>query len=135
MHSQRPHVDYKYSLHKGPMDVSTRCSVGFKKKKKKRRRCCLVLQTAPSLDKTGRSNISYKRHHSDVTLHSGYELFLSLHRMNVKNTMVEMVLCSCILYVMIRQKKPSEKENIVCVGEVIITVAIIKRKSRQRQHA
>lgn len=93
-----------------------------------------MLQTAPSLDKTGRSNISYKRHHSDVTLHSGYEL-LSLHRMNVKNTMVEMVLCSCILYVMIRQKKPSEKENIVCVGEVIITVAIIKRKSRQRQHA
>lgn len=94
-----------------------------------------MLQTAPSLDKTGWSNISYKRHHSDVTLHSGYELFLSLHRMNVKNTMVEMVLCSCILYVMIRQKKPSEKENIVCVGEVIITVAIIKRKSRQRQHA
>lgn len=79
--------------------------------------------------KIGRSNISYKRHHSDVNLHSGYELFLSLHRMHVKNTMVEMVLCTCILYVMIRQKKKtSEKENIVCVGEVIITVAIIKWK-------
>lgn len=33
MHSQTPHVDYKYSLHKGPMDVSTRCSVDVKKKK------------------------------------------------------------------------------------------------------
>lgn len=48
--------------------------------------------------------------------------------MNVKNTMVEMVLCSCILHVMIRQKKPSEKENIVCVGEVIITVAIYHKE-------
>lgn len=35
MHSQRPHVDYKYSPHKGPMDVSTRCSVDVKKKEKK----------------------------------------------------------------------------------------------------
>lgn len=37
MHSQRPHVDYKYSPHKGPMDVSTRCSVDVKKKKKKKK--------------------------------------------------------------------------------------------------
>lgn len=117
MHSQRPHVDYKYSLHRGPMDVSTRCSVDVEKK-------------MPAV-------WCYKQplHWTKIgTLHSGYELLLSLHRMHVKNTMVEMVLCSCILYVMIRQKKKKtlEKENIVCVGEVIITVAIIKRKSRQR---
>lgn len=93
-------MDYKYSLHRGPMDVSTRCSVDVEKK-------------MPAV-------WCYKQplHWTKIgTLHSGYELLLSLHRMHVKNTMVEMVLCSCILYVIKQKKKKHQKKKISCVSE------------------
>lgn len=63
-HTQQPYLDYKELVHGSPTDINIRRFIDTEKK------------TSPSVTKqtfqwTARPKMTYKRRHSEVTLHSG----------------------------------------------------------------